>query len=262
MLKVTVLLENRNAKEADGLICRPGLSLLIEDDITRILFDTGPDNSFIHNAEKMGVSLEHIDWVVLSHGHYDHCGGLKHLHKLPKVLCHPGVYDHKYAGFKILNRFIEIKKISTQLPSVENKFFLTKKPYEISDKFIWSGEIASVKSYGYVKMAKLEPDALNDEGALIYKTEKGLVIFTGCGHKGLRNIIEHCKQLAGVSTIYAVVGGMHLRHAMPWSLLSLRNYIKAVNPERLLTCHCTGKWGKLWMPKAEEVNTGDVKYLL
>ncbi|WP_313114223.1 MBL fold metallo-hydrolase [Pseudescherichia sp.] len=262
MLKVTVLLENRKAKQADGLICRPGLSLLIEDDITRILFDTGPDNSFIHNAEKMGVSLEHIDWVVLSHGHYDHCGGLKHLHKLPKVLCHPGVYDHKYAGVKILNRFIAIKKISTQLPSVKHDFFFTKKPYEISNKFIWSGEIASAKSYGYVKGERVEPDVLKDEGVLIYKSGKGLVIFTGCGHKGLRNIIEHCKRLTGVSTIYAIIGGMHLRHAMPWSLMSLRSYIKAVNPEQIFTCHCTGKWGKLWMPDAEEINTGDVIELL
>ena len=262
MLKVTVLLENRKAKHADGLICRPGLSLLIEDGITRILFDTGPDASFIRNAEKMGVSLDDVYWVVLSHGHYDHCGGLKHLHKLPKVLCHPGVYDHKYAGIKFFNHFIKIKKISTQLPSVENKFFLTKNPYEISDRFIWSGEIQSVKSYGYVKRAKIDPDTLNDEGALIYKSEKGLVIFTGCGHKGLRNIIEHCKQLTGVSTIYAVIGGMHLRHAMPWSLMSLRSYIKDVNPEQIFTCHCTGKWGKLWMPKAEAINTGDVKYLL
>jgi len=92
---------------------------------------------------------------------------------------------------KILNRFIEIKKISTQLPSVKHNFYFTKKPYEIGDRFIWSGEIASAKSYGYVKMAEIEPDTLNDKGALIYKSEKGLVIFTGCGHK------EICLKLTG-----------------------------------------------------------------
>ena len=258
MLKVTVLLENRNAKETDGLLCRPGLSLLIEDGITRILFDTGPDASFMHNAKKMGVSLNGIDWVVLSHGHYDHCGGLRHLQKLPKVLCHPGVYDQKYAGVMVFNHFIEIKKISTQLPPVQCNFHFTKEPYEISQRFIWSGEIASVKSYGYVKGEKVEPDALNDEGVLLYKSKKGLVIFIGCGHKGLRNIIEHCKKLTGINTIYALVGGMHLRRAMPWNMLPLRNYIKDVNPAQILTCHCTGKWGKLWMPGAEEINTGDI----
>lgn len=76
----------------------------------------------------------------------------------------------------------------------------------LSDRFIWSGEIASVKSYGYIKMAKVEPDKLNNEGALIYKSEKGLVIFTGCGHKGLKNIIEHCRKLMGINNVYALVG--------------------------------------------------------
>lgn len=262
MLNVTVLLENRKAKDADGLTCRPGLSLLIEAGKTRILFDTGPDASFMRNAKKMGVSLDGIDWVVLSHGHYDHCGGLKHLHPLPKVLCHPGVYDQKFAGIKFFNRFIEIKKISTQLPSVKHNFHFTKEPYEISDKFIWSGEIASAKSYGYVKGEKVESDTLNDEGVLIYKSDKGLVIFTGCGHKGLRAIIEHCRKLTGINSVYALVGGMHLRCAMPWDLIPLRSYIKDISPEQILTCHCTGKWGKLWLPGANEINTGDVLELL
>lgn len=184
MLKVTVLLENRKAKHADGLACRPGLSLLIEDGKTTILFDTGPDDAFMRNAEKMGVSLDSIDWAVLSHGHYDHCGGLKHLHPLSKLLCHPDVYDQKFAGIKFFNRFIEIKRISTQLPSVKHNFHFTKESFEISDRFIWSGEIASAKSYGYVKGEKVEPDLLSDEGVLIYKSQKGLIIFTGCGHKG------------------------------------------------------------------------------
>ena len=109
-----------------------------------------------------------------------------------------------------------------------------------------------------MKGEKVEPDALNDEGVLLYKSQKGLVIFIGCGHKGLRNIIEHCKKLTGINTIYALVGGMHLRRAMPWNMLPLRNYIKDVNPAQILTCHCTGKWGKLWMPGAEEINTGDI----
>ena len=255
---MTVLLENRKAKHADGLTCRPGLSLLIEDDETRILFDTGPDASFMHNAKKMGVSLDGVDWVVLSHGHYDHCGGLKHLQKLPKVLCHPGVYDQKYVGVPVFNHFVKIKKLSTQLPSAKKNFYFTKNPYEISDRFIWSGEIESVKSYGYVKRKRVAPDRLSDEGVLIYKSEKGLVIFTGCGHKGLKNIIKHCKNLTGINTIYALVGGMHLRRAMPWDLLPLRNFIKDVNPERILTCHCTGKWGRLWLPGIDEIHTGNI----
>ncbi|TKU96623.1 MBL fold metallo-hydrolase, partial [Citrobacter sp. TBCS-14] len=76
-LTLTVLLENRRARGAEKVLrAKPGLSLLVQDETTTILFDTGPDDSFRHNAALMGVDLSQLTAVVLSHGHYDHCGGV------------------------------------------------------------------------------------------------------------------------------------------------------------------------------------------
>ena len=75
-LIIKVLLENRLGKGQDSLLqAKPGLSLLVEDETSRVLFDTGPDGTFLHNAQRMGVSLSDLTATVLSHGHYDHCGG-------------------------------------------------------------------------------------------------------------------------------------------------------------------------------------------
>lgn len=75
MIKILVLLENTSASSA--LTCRHGLSLYMETETRRILFDMGPDGTFLKNAEKLGVDIAGVDMAVISHGHVDHCGGLK-----------------------------------------------------------------------------------------------------------------------------------------------------------------------------------------
>lgn len=76
-LTIRVLLENRLAAQADpALTAKAGLSLLLEDETSKVLFDTGPDGSFLKNAQRMGIKLDNLTAAVLSHGHYDHCGGV------------------------------------------------------------------------------------------------------------------------------------------------------------------------------------------
>lgn len=112
-LTLKVLLENRRAAGADPLLqAKAGLSLLIEDETTSILFDTGPDDSFLRNAALMGVDLSRITATVLSHGHYDHCGGVAWLPDNSRIICHPQVGDERYAALKVLGHTRKIKKLS------------------------------------------------------------------------------------------------------------------------------------------------------
>ncbi len=112
-LTLTVLLENRRAAGADkSLRAKPGLSLLIQDETTTILFDTGPDDSFILNAAQMGIDLTQLTAVVLSHGHYDHCGGVPWLADNSRIICHPQIACERYASITLAGKPRQIKKLS------------------------------------------------------------------------------------------------------------------------------------------------------
>lgn len=233
-LTLTVLLENRRAAGAGKtLLAKPGLSLLVQDETTTILFDTGPDGSFMHNAAQMGVDLTHLTAVVLSHGHYDHCGGVPWLADNSRIICHPQIACERYASVTVAGTPRKIKKLSHD--NNYSRFIMeyTREPLAISDRFLWSGEISvpTPQSYGVISEKTLQPDYISDEGVLIYKSERGLVIITGCGHRGIENIVRHCQKITGVNQIYALVGGFHLRAASPLSYGGPDNLLSNNNPK-------------------------------
>lgn len=142
-LTLKVLLENRRAAGANPLLqAKAGLSLLIEDETTSILFDTGPDDSFLRNAALMGVDLSRITATVLSHGHYDHCGGVAWLPDNSRIICHPQVGDERYAALKVLGHTRKIKKLSLDIDYSRHRMQYNREPLAIGDRFMWSGEIA------------------------------------------------------------------------------------------------------------------------
>lgn len=115
-LRIRVLLENHKGAGADkSLKARPGLSLLVEDESTSILFDTGPDGSFMQNASAMGIDLSDVSAVVLSHGHYDHCGGVPWLPDNSRIICHPDIARERYAAMTFLGITRKIKKLSREV---------------------------------------------------------------------------------------------------------------------------------------------------
>lgn len=256
-LTIRVLLENHLARGADsGLRAKAGLSLLIEDETTAILFDTGPDNSFQHNADQMGISLDNLTATVLSHGHYDHCGGVPWLPDNSRIICHPTIGNERYAALSVAGRSHKIKKLSLEIDYARHRMEYTRAPLHISDRFIWSGEIAveSPKAYG---VTGDKTDYVVDEGVLIYLSERGLVIITGCGHRGIINIVRHCQQITGIDKVHALIGGFHLRCASPRTLWQVRRFLHQLKPDKVMGCHCTGAWAKLWLPEIISPATGD-----
>ncbi|MGK0738417.1 MBL fold metallo-hydrolase [Yokenella regensburgei] len=260
-LTLSVLLENRRALGADpALIARAGLSLLLQDGETRILFDTGPDASFQHNAQRMGISLANLTAVVLSHGHYDHCGGVPWLADNTRIICHPQVGRERFAVARLAGFSRRIKTLSRANDYSRHQMDYRTEPLHISERFMWSGEIHvdNPRAYGALGGAAEEIDYVIDEGVIIYKSDRGLVIVTGCGHRGIINIVRHCQKITGIKRIHALIGGFHLRSASPRTLLQVRQFLKQEKPELVMGCHCTGDWARLWLPKMVSPATGDV----
>ena len=259
-LTLRVLLENHRSERAShALHAKAGLSLLLHDDSTSILFDTGPDDSFLHNAALMGVDLSDLTATVLSHGHYDHCGGVPWLAENSRIICHPDVGRERYAALSLPGFQRKIKKLSLDIDYSRHRMEYSRTPVQISDRFIWSGEIAVEKprAYGVLGGPLAATDYVSDEGVLIYLSDRGLVIITGCGHRGLINIVRHCQNITGIQHVHALIGGLHLRSALPRELWRVRRFLQALKPDKIMACHCTGAWGKMWLPEVISPATGD-----
>lgn len=259
-LTLRVLLENRRAAGVDpSLRVKAGLSLLIQDETDSVLFDTGPDDSFLHNAELMGVDLSGLTATLLSHGHYDHCGGVPWLTDNSRIICHPHIANERYSAVKLLGKTRKIKKLSLDIDYSRHQMEYSSEPLHISERFIWSGEIAVAepKAYGVISGKTEAVDYVSDEGVLIYKSDRGLVIITGCGHRGIINIVRHCQKITGVNKIHALIGGFHLRCASPRLLWQVRHFLSQQKPDKIMGCHCTGTWGRLWLPEMISPATGD-----
>ena len=166
-LTLNVLLENQRAGQASGsLRARAGLSLFLRDDTTSILFDTGPDDSFLHNAALMGVDLNDLTATVLSHGHYDHCGGVPWLPDNSRIICHPDIGHERYAALSLPGFQRKIKKLSLDIDYSRHRVEYSRTPVQISDRFLWSGEIAVDKprAYGVLGGQSAVTDYVTDEG--------------------------------------------------------------------------------------------------
>ncbi len=221
-----------------------------------ILFDTGPNpGAIVTNAERMGVKLSDAEAVVLSHGHWDHAGGLVSAVKaigktdLP-VLVHEDMF--KTRGMALSDGTVRRHKA---FPSPEEvkpaRYVATKEPYLLAeDTVMVTGEIPHQTSFekGLPEHRTLMNGAwvpepwLQDDRALIINVKgKGLVVLSGCGHAGIINTILYAKQLTGIAKVYAILGGFHLAgKGKEETIRQTVEELKNLNPEVIVPSHCTG----------------------
>jgi len=228
-----------------------GLSVLVETKETFVLLDAGQRYSLSHNADILGVDLGKIETVVLSHGHFDHTGGLRQLlrrmRKTIEIIAHPDIWQVKYARREgEPDRYIGIPFRRNELESLGGVFHLTSQPVRIAEDIMTTGEIPMVTTFEKIDAALFveensawKPDKVLDDQALIVKTKHGLVVILGCAHRGMINTLYHAQQITGTSEIHAVIGGSHLISASAEHLWQTVAALKDLGVQRLGLCHCT-----------------------
>jgi 7,8-dihydropterin-6-yl-methyl-4-(beta-D-ribofuranosyl)aminobenzene 5'-phosphate synthase len=223
-MKVTVLTENSAGRSHAGdCLAEWGLSLYLEVGGKRILFDSGHKGTFSQNADKLGVDLNTVDFVVLSHHHWDHVGGLR-FHTFgtkKKLVTHPRVPE---------------MVLDEQSLDLAAKFDLTTsaKPLEFSPGMYYLGEIPRQTDF---EKGAYQDDPMPDDTAIAIQTDKGIVIVTGCSHAGVCNIAEYAKKVTG-QNIYGVMGGFHLFEDDPAAIEGSITYFKNEKPKFLFPMHC------------------------
>jgi 7,8-dihydropterin-6-yl-methyl-4-(beta-D-ribofuranosyl)aminobenzene 5'-phosphate synthase len=249
-IKLTTLSENTASRV--GLLAEWGLSILVEVDSYKVLLDTGLGISAAYNAAIMGIDLSAVDRIVISHGHRDHTGGFKHvlnaMRKQIEVIAHPDIWAAKYSRtFSKKEQYAGIPFARESLESRGASFNLTKEPVWITDNIVTSGEIATHTEYEKIDRdllvkegGELRPDPLRDDLALIIKSQKGLIVVLGCGHRGLINTLHHAQKITGVEQIHMVVGGTHLLHASREQMELTIAELKRLGVQKIGVSHCTG----------------------
>ena len=269
-LRVTVLADNCVA--AVDLLAEHGLSMLIEADDWRILFDTGQGKVLRANADALGIRLAPLDAVVLSHGHFDHTGGLAGLLREVSpsaIFLHPAALAQKYAKRENPpHRSIGIPESSRQaLDAVQNRIVWTRSATEIVPGVWCTGEIPRLPvngqaATGFFLDADLhEPDPMADDQALFIDTTRGLVVLAGCAHAGVVNTLDRVSALAGRTQGLALAGGLHLGRATDKELEASASAIGKRNFQVLAPCHCTGMGAQSYLrarfqPLVQDVGVG------
>ncbi len=229
-----------------------GLSILIQTDSHHILMDSGASSSVVKNAGILAVDLTKIDIVVLSHGHFDHTGGLRALlaeigHEVT-IIAHPDIFAPKYShGKGQKDRYIGLPFSREELENLGAKFALSREPVQITDKIITSGEIPmttdfeSIASTFSLKTPEgFQPDHLLDDLSVIISTASGLVVILGCAHRGMINTLRRAREITGQPKIHMVVGGSHLKDSSAEQVWQAISALNEMGVQKLAVCHCTG----------------------
>jgi 7,8-dihydropterin-6-yl-methyl-4-(beta-D-ribofuranosyl)aminobenzene 5'-phosphate synthase len=249
MLNLKILVDNH---AADNLLAEHGFSLWMKTDDKTILFDTGASGQvMLHNAQKLAIDLADIDILVLSHGHYDHTGGLAallHLNHKLHVYCHAAAFLPRYSINDGLARPIKMtSEAMTALANLpEERMHWVTKPVMIAKGIGLTGEIPRHTDFEttggpfYFDQDGKRCDPVKDDLAIWASTSQGVVVCIGCCHAGIVNTLNYLKQITDNAPVRAVIGGLHLFNASEYRLRETVNSLKEFQISEFVPCHCTG----------------------
>lgn len=247
---IKTLAENTSVSEEFG--CEHGLSFYIETKKHKLLFDLGASSLFAENADKMNVDLSEVDLVVISHGHYDHGGGLKkflNINSKAKIYLQQEAFERHYASKKSGEK-VSIGLDEGLLPN--ERFIFTGNNHVIDEELELFSNVKghSINPSGNKDLLMVSGNSLvlddfaHEQNLIIKENGKSLLI-AGCAHNGIVNILEHFYNIKKNHPNY-IVGGFHLynrtadENEKPELVKSIGEYLKNTS-STYYTCHCTGK---------------------
>ena len=247
--RITILCEN-SVGSISGTLGEHGFSALIEWDTGSLLFDTGQGFTLLHNAQRMNKNLHGLKDVALSHGHYDHSGGLLPLLRTcgPKqIFGHPAVFTPRYR-YKDTGECLSLGMPYPQeyLEGQGAYFNLSDQFREILPNIFMTGHVPRTTGFEtgdsglFTDTCGCTRDPFDDDQSLVIAADQGLVVLLGCCHAGLINTLEHVAAKTGRRDIHAVIGGTHLGFCNSQQLDQTVQQLRQWQIRKLAVSHCTG----------------------
>lgn len=252
--KITVAIDNSVPIGARApFLAEHGLSMLLETGGERLLLDTGQSAAILHNLGLLGVAPSSLDLIAISHGHYDHTGGLysllQHAAKAMPVYIHPDAFQARFSVGHGHRKFVGIPYPQDLLSALGAAWQWVREPLELRPGVWLSGPVPRTTDFetGDARLVVAGAatscdcqDELRDDMAFFVASEQGLVVISGCTHSGLVNMVRHGMQVTGCSRLHGWIGGTHLgpvgKPQQEETIAALQGFA----PDFVAANHCTG----------------------
>jgi 7,8-dihydropterin-6-yl-methyl-4-(beta-D-ribofuranosyl)aminobenzene 5'-phosphate synthase len=248
MGSIKVVVDN---KAAEGFVAEHGFALWIEMAGRTILFDTGNREALLPNCRKLNLRFSSLTDLVISHGHYDHTGGVDLVVREAgdiQVYLHQAAMQPRYSNGEVEARSVRMPAASMRsiwsLPE-DSMHWLTH-PFNLAPDIGITGPIARLTGYEdsggafYYDPWGKRPDPIEDDNALWLNSSEGLIVCVGCSHAGIVNTLQAVMEITGERRIRSVIGGLHLINASPERLAKTAAALNDFDLHQLVACHCTG----------------------
>ncbi len=246
-LRITVLIDN--CVNIFKLKAEHGLSILIEKEEDKVLFDCGQSGQLVENARFLNADLENLDAIVLSHGHYDHCGGLLEVAKQNpgvKIYGHPGIFEKKFVRQKGNLKYSGMENREKYEQAGLN-FLLSSESIEVSRGIHATGEVTRMTDFEYVEPGFIKDDngdyikdEILDDQAILIEHKQGNILLMGCTHSGAVNTLKKAIDLSGRDEFLLLAGGMHLFKRDDFYVQKTLEEMKKYRIGKIVPMHCSG----------------------